>query len=412
MLDESAERLVSARWVLPIVDAPIRDGAVVMTADGVVVAVGTRDQLRRRFPAASEERAQGVLLPGLVNAHCHLELSALSGQVPGGKGLVAWATALVRARGAVAADRLAGAVADAATAAVRLGTAVVGDVGNSLAAVGAIAQAGLRGIVFHELVGSRDALTGDALADAAREFGELTADRQWPAGLAYTPAPHAPYSVGPELLRRIFSTAARIGLPTSIHIAEDEDEIALLRDGTGRWPAILEVMGVAAGSRVPRMAPCAYLESLGAFAAPAPPLLVHMVHASAEDRRLASDAGAVVVLCPRSNLHIGGRLPDVPALIADGIGLALGTDSLASADTLSLWAEMATLHAAFPAVPATRWLDAATRGGAEALQLPAYGALTPGKRPGLLDVLIDDMAAPIESLVRDPEPCLRWVARA
>jgi len=411
-LDDSAARLCSARWVLPITDAPIRDGAVVLTADGAVVAVGTRDDMRARFPAAPEERAQGVLLPGLVNAHCHLELSALTGQVPGGHGLVPWATSLLRARAATSADQLAGAVSDAASSAVRLGTAAVGDVGNTLAAVGAIARAGLRGVVFHELVGSRDALTGDALADAAREFAELTSDTLWPAGLAYTPAPHAPYSAGPELLRRIFSTAARTGLPTSIHVAEDADEITLLRDGTGRWPAVLEMMGVPAGSRVPGMAPVAYLESLGAFAAPAPPLLVHMVHADAEDRRLAREAGAAVVLCPRSNLHIGGMLPDVPALIADGVGLALGTDSLASADTLSVWAEMATLHAAFPGIPATLWLDAATRGGAEALQLPAHGALATGKRPGVVDVLVEDMSAPIESLVRDPEPCLRWVARA
>jgi cytosine/adenosine deaminase-related metal-dependent hydrolase len=171
-------------------------------------------------------------------------------------------------------------------------------------------------------------------------------------------------------------------------------------------------MGVDPATRAPGQAPLAYLASLGAFDAPAPPLLVHMVHATAEDRRLACDAGAAVVLCPRSNLHIGGRLPDVPALLADGIGLALGTDSLASTDTLSVWAEMATLRAAFPAIPATLWLDAATRGGAEALQLPAYGALAVGKKPGLLDVLVEDMSAPIESLVRDPEPCLRWVARA
>ena len=118
------------------------------------------------------------------------------------------------------------------------------------------------------------------------------------------------------------------------------------------------------------------------------------------------------MLCPRSNLHVGGVLADVPSLLGDGVALALGTDSLASADDLSLWAEMATLHAHFPALPATLWLDAATRAGAAALRLPALGTIAAGKRPGLVDVLVDDYQAPLESLVRDPEPCLRWVARA
>src|SRR4029077_5577764 len=153
----------------------------------------------------------------------------------------------------------------------------------------------------------------------------------------------------------------------------------------------------------------AYLAALGAFDTPAPPLLVHMVHADGDDRRIAREAGATVVLCPRSNLHIGGRLPDVGALHADGLPLALGTDSLASTPDLSLFGEMATLAAHFPSIPAARWLDAATRGGAHALGLPACGALAPGKRPGVLDVLVDDAAAPLESLVRDPSPSLRWV---
>ncbi|HMC95204.1 MAG TPA: amidohydrolase family protein, partial [Polyangia bacterium] len=193
--------------------------------------------------------------------------------------------------------------------------------------------------------------------------------------------------------------------------AEDPDELALLHDGDGRWATVLAALGVDPASRAPGKSPVAYLADLGAFAGP-PPLLVHMVHASAEDRRIARQAGATVVLCPRSNLHIGGRMADVSALLDDGLSLALGTDSLASTPDLSLWGEMATLAAHFPAVPAARWIEAATRGGATALGLPDHGALAPGKRPGVLDVLVEDLAAPLESLVRDPTPSLRWVARA
>jgi cytosine/adenosine deaminase-related metal-dependent hydrolase len=404
-------RVVSARWVIPVDPSAgppiIPEGAVALDEADTVLAVGPRSDLRRRFADAPEERAAGALLPGLVNAHLHLELSALAGTIPGGQGLVAWATACMRADAAP--EARAAAAAEAAQAAARLGTAAVGDVGNTLAAVPALGAAGLRGTFFHEILGSREARTGDALADAARERAAV---KPWPAGVAYVPAPHAPYSVGPDLFRRIFAAAARTGLPTSVHVAEDEDEIALLRDGGGRWPAVLDALGVERGSRTPRQDPVAYLATLGAFDGPAPPLLVHMVHASPDDRRLARRAGATAVVCARSNLHIGDRLPDVEALLEDGIAIALGTDSLASSPDLSLWGEMATLAAHVPAVPAARWLEAATRGGAEALRLSACGALAPGRRPGVVDVLVDEVKTPIESLVRNPEPTLRWVARA
>jgi len=264
-------------------------------------------------------------------------------------------------------------------------------------------------VLFHELVGSRETATGDALADAERER-EDAADR-WPAALQYVPAPHAPYSVGPELFRRIFAAAAAAGRATSVHVAEDPDELALLHDGSGRWPAVLRAMGVDPASRTPGRSPVAYLADLGAFDGPAPPLLVHMVHAGEDDRRLAAQARATVVLCPRSNLHIGGRLADVTRLLEDGVPLAVGTDSLASTPDLSLWGELATLVAHFPSVPADVWMAAATRNGARALGLPSHGSLAPGKRPGVLDVLVEDPGAPVDSLVRDPTPSLRWVSR-
>ena len=401
-------KLLSARWVLPIDTPPIAEGALALGDDGAVLAVARRAELRAEFPDAVEERAEGVLMPGLVNAHSHLELSGHVDAIPGGKGLFAWATALMAIRKTDTPDGQRAAARTAAAAAVALGTAAIGDVGNSLAAAPGIGGAGLAGVLFHELFGSREIATGDALADAARERAEAAAD--WPERVGYVPAPHAPFSVGPELLARIFAAAAAAARATSIHVAEDEDEVALLRDGSGRWPAFLAGMGVDPATRVPRKSPVAYLASLGAFQTETPPLLVHMVHAGDDDRRIAREAGATVVLCARSNLHIGGRLPDVQAFVTDGLPLAIGTDSLASVPDLSLWAEMATLAAHFPAVPAARWLEAATRGGASALGLRGYGTLAPGSRPGVLDVLVDDVAAPIESLVRDPTPTLRWVA--
>jgi len=403
-------RIVSSSWVIPIDRPPLSDGAIALDDDGTVRMVGSRAAVRAEFSSAPEERADGVLVPGLVNAHCHLELSALAQTIPGGGGFINWAQRFLKKVGETPRELRRVAAGEAAAAAARSGTVAIGDVGNTLDAAPAIGAAGLGGVLFHELLGSREAKTGDALADAARERAEAAST--WPARLEYVRAPHAPYSVGPDLLRRIFAAAAAEKRATSIHLAEDEDEVSLLRDGSGAWPPMLAAMGIDASTRTPGRSPVDYLASLGAFDGPAPPLLVHMVCAGAEDRRIAREAGATVVLCPRSNLHIGGRLADVPALLDDGVSLALGTDSLASTPDLSLWGEIATLAQHFPAVPAARWLEAATRGGAHALGLSSQGTLAPGQRPGLLDVRIDDPAAPVESLVRNPSPTLRWMAHA
>jgi cytosine/adenosine deaminase-related metal-dependent hydrolase len=390
----------------------LADGAVALDDDDTVRAVGPRAELKRRYADAPETRAEGALLPGLVNAHTHLELAALAGALPGGAGLPAWVGELMRANRELADEPRREAAARAAADVVRLGAAAVGDVGTSLAAMPGIVAAGLRGTMFHELLGSRDVRTGDALADAARERAVTSKAHPWPPGLGYVPAPQSPYSADPELLSRIFAAAARTGLPTTVHVAEDPDELALLREGKGRWPGILEAMGFDPARRVPHLEPVAYLDAVGAFGGPSPPLLVHMVHASPDDRRRAREAGATAVLCPRSNLHIGGRLPDAPALIADGVALALGSDSLGSVPDHSLFAEIVTLQKAYPGVPALTWLEAATAGGARALRLASCGAIAVARKPGLIDVAVADPAAPLESLVRDPLPSIRWMARA
>jgi cytosine/adenosine deaminase-related metal-dependent hydrolase len=406
-----ATRMISAPWVLPIVSPPLREGAVVLDGDGRVVAVGPRRELRAAWPELPEQRGESAVLPGLVNAHTHLELAHFAGAVPGGHGLVSWVEHLLELPRPTPAQTEA-AAATAARAAVELGTAAVGDVGNTVAAVPGITAAGLQGVFFHELVGSREARTGDALADAARERDAYSSAHGWPGKLAYVPAPHAPYSVGVDLFRRIFAAAARTGRPTSVHVAEGQGELALLLDGEGPWVEILERMGVPEGSRTPGLRPVPYLASLGAFDGPHPPLLVHMVLAGEEDLALARRHHAPVVLCPRSNLHVAKRLPDVPAMVRAGLDLALGTDSLASAPDLSLWAEMKTLTEAFPQLPAQTWLHAGTAGGARALGLGALGAITPGKRPGLIDVTVADLNEPELALVQEAHPKVRWMVKS
>lgn len=414
--DAAPACLHSAPWVLPIVAPPLREGAVALDARGTVLAVGARAELRARWPAVPEQRHPGAVMPALVNAHLHLELSALAVPAPDAPnvpapGFLPWAGALVRANAALDEASRARAIPAALAQLRAAGVGAVGDVGNTLAALPALAAEALPGVFFHELLGARERATGDALADAERERAAHVARAGWPAALRYTPAPHALYSADPPLLRRTFAAAAARGVPTTIHVAEDADEVALLREGRGPWVETLRRLGFDPALRSPGCGPLRYLERLGAFAG-APPLLVHMVRADREDLALAAAHAAPIVLCPRSNLHIGGRLPDVPDMLAAGCKLALGTDSLASSPGLSPWEELSTLARAFPAVPGATWLHAATRGGAAALALP-LGALRPGWRPGVIAVELDRVAAaPENGLARSGTPAITWLAAA
>src|SRR5439155_22111560 len=125
---EASPRLVSAEWVLTMDGAPIRDGAVALDATGTVTDVGGRRDLLARNPAAAEERASGVLMPGLVNAHTHLELSALAGRVPGGDGVVAWTRRLLEALAVVGTDERREATERAAVAALAAAAAAAAHV--------------------------------------------------------------------------------------------------------------------------------------------------------------------------------------------------------------------------------------------------------------------------------------------
>lgn len=404
--------LVYANWVVPITSEVIENGAVAIDYDGVVVALGSQHQMRAAFPSAPQRQVEGALLPGLVNAHVHVELSALRDTVPGGEGLVPWVQTMMPAARAIADSRSRQAMRAAAQELWDAGTAAVGDVGNGLQSVAALGAVPLQGTFFHELLGSRDGATGDALAAANEEHRALAGAGGWPGRFRYVQAPHAPYSASPSLLQRIFKATQRSGERTTIHVAEDQDEIDLLLRGVGRWPGVLAAMGVPAGQRTPGCSPVAYLALQGAFDGGKPPVLVHMTCADETDIALAADAQAPVALCPRSNLHITGRLPNVPALIRAGVRLALGTDSLASNASLSLWEEMAALTKHFPEIDPAVWLRAATDGGAFALDRPTLGSIAPGKKPGLLAVKLQTSTANLmTALTLTTRQNVTWVAK-
>lgn len=341
------------------------------------------DDAGRLVPHRGEpvEDLPGLLLPGLVNTHTHLELRAVA--TPTRQGFAAW---LPFVRGAAGDADTARATAAANAGAVRdAGARVVGEITNSEVSAPGIVAAGLLGRVFHESFGI---------------------DRAAAPPTSHRSVPHAPHTTHPEVIR----ACAALPGPWSIHFDEDPEEAAFLRD-EGVWPGMMRAMGRdLSGFRFPHASPAAYLRDLGVLSPRS--ILVHATCTRGDDLDIVAAAGATVCLCVRSNLHITGNLPDVPGMLERGIPLALGTDSLVSSPDLDILAEAAAAHAAFPEVDVAVWLGALTRGGAAALDLPVGSlAQTPAGAPppGLL--LVDVPAdRPLDSLLDGTRWPRRWLA--
>ncbi len=381
----------AARWVLPIHTSPIAHGWVEID-DGRVRRVGAGTP-----PVKADALGDVAILPGLVNAHTHLELSGLAGRVPPAASMVDWIRALIAERGRAATGGETvdiQAMRDAARAMRETGTVLVGDITNSLASVAAIADAGLDGVIFHELLGfdaaDPDVIVRDAWArvDAALDAGRGAAD------LRASVVAHAPYSVSPGLFAEI-AWAARAA-PLAVHLGESVEELEFLRTGHGAFRDLLTTLGVWTDRwTAPGCDPVEYLDRLG-YLRPGV-LAVHGVHLHDVGLERLREAGGVLVTCPRSNEWVGAGMPPVARFYASDVPVAIGTDSLASVGSLNLFDELAELRRIGPDVSAASLLDSATRVGAEVLGFGAdYGTIAPGRKAALIAVDVPPGTADVE----------------
>lgn len=398
-----------ARWVLPIAAPPIRDGWV-LTRDGRIVGAG-------RSGAEPTGGADGVadsadvidhgdvaILPGLVNAHTHLELSWMRGRVPPAVSMPVWAEAVIGLRRSAGPEAVG--PIDTAVREVRAaGTALVGDVTNTLCAYDVMRRGGLGGAVFLEILGFSASDPGRSVAEAAARIANLTPA----AWLRLSIVPHAPYSVAPALFRAIGAAAGRRAI--SVHLGESPDEIRFLREGTGPWRDLLGRLGAWSDTwEPPGCGPVEYIARLGLLTERL--IAVHGTQLDASALARLAGARATVVACPRSNRWTGAGDPPVGLFYASGVRVAVGTDSLASVEDLNLFGELAALHRLAPDVPASRLLESATLHGAVALGFgDEYGSIASGKRDALIAVRVPLAVADVEQyLVGGVEPSdIRWI---
>jgi aminodeoxyfutalosine deaminase len=367
--------LYRAAWVLPIDRPPIRDGWVA-TDGGRIVGVGGGE----RYPDIN----QFAILPGLINAHTHLELSWMRGQVPRSTSMGAWIRDMMALRRGAAPphSEQRQAVTDAICEARDLGTIAFGDIGNSLIAADVLAGLNVPSVLFHELIGFQ---ADDATArarDGARHVIDTVRSPVRP-GLA----PHAPYSVSPDLFRAITDEAAAHHLLSSVHLGESREEIEFLMTGRGEIADTLKHLGAWSDAwAAPCTDPADYLDRLGVLRSGM--LVVHATQLKLPALQRLADRGCVIVSCPRSNRWVGAGDPPLDDFYASGAAVTFGTDSLASVPDLDMFAELAAARAV-STVPAARLLESATLTAAGALGLDAdLGSIAVGKRAALIAVSI------------------------
>jgi aminodeoxyfutalosine deaminase len=386
-----------ASWILPISSPPIRDSWVAVDR-GRIVAYGAEGARVRPAPAdgvRAVDLGHVALMPGLVNAHTHLELSYLRDEVPPASQFVKWI------RGVMAARRerpdpnspeILESIDRALQESAACGTAIVGDVSNTLVTFEPLKQSRLAGVVFYELI-RFNAPDPEGFVDAAwRAICALKPTSRVHVGLAA----HAPYSVAPLVFRAIRKAIDRDPFaPCSVHLSESAAEVEFIRSGEGPWRQLLEEVGAWDPLWVPPgVSPVQFLDDSGFLDARV--LAVHGVQMGAPDLERLAARGTRLVTCPRSNGHTGAGAPPITEFYESGVRVAIGTDSLASSPDLNVFAELATMRALAPSVPASKLLESATLEGAKALGFEAdYGSIDPGK---LAQLLIIDVPADVDDV--------------
>jgi cytosine/adenosine deaminase-related metal-dependent hydrolase len=300
-----------------------------------------------------------------------------------------WASKLMALRREQGSDPLQP-IADAIRESRAAGTALVGDVTNTLAAHDLLSSSRLSGAVFHELLGFNSPSPRQMVEAAQTALSRLAANPAWRRSIV----PHAPFSVSPALFEAIRNAAG--DLPMSVHLGESREEIEFLRDGTGEWRELLGRIGAWNEQwRPPGCGPVEYLDRLGLVNDRL--LAVHGTQLQPSELGRLAAARATVVSCPRSNRWTGAGAPPVERFYESGVRVAIGTDSLASVEDLNVFSELAQMRVLAPHVPAARLLESATIAGAEALDFAhEFGTIDIGKRAELIAVRVPPAVDDVE----------------
>jgi len=368
----------SADWVLPVEGPPIPRGAVAVE-NGRIAAVGSADEL-----GAGTRYEEAVILPGLVNAHSHLEYAVYAGFGDGLGDFAEWITLHIQRKARIGWEEYVDIARLGAAQCLASGVTTVGDCSYSGATAVACAELGLRATVYLEVFGADPTAGLERFAELRERVNGSFSERVRP-GIS----PHAPYSVSLELYR----ACAELGLPVATHISESASEVGCLLRGEGPWGGYRELLVDPPGTTGTRM--LAANDLLGPHVVAA-----HCVVLEEDEVELIASTGTGVAHCPRSNGALGCGVAPLAELRAAGTRVGVGTDSPASAPSFDFFEELRSVLLTARArsrrpdvLSASEALELGTLGSARALGLDhEVGSLVQGKRADLAVVSLSGSA--------------------
>ncbi|HEX6924866.1 MAG TPA: amidohydrolase family protein [Longimicrobiaceae bacterium] len=413
-MSRSVRALYRADWVLPVTAPPIRNGAVLVDDAGCIAAVGPQAAIEPPQGIEIIELGEAILLPGLINAHAHAELAMFRGALED-LPFCDWIVRLVGAkRGTLQDEDYRWAARWTMVEALRVGITTIACTESSTAAVAALREAGMRGIVYQEVFGPDPADAESAIRGLRERVEALRRDESADDLVRVGISPHAPYTVSDRLYRLGAELAIGEGFPMALHIAESAAERALVANGGGDFQPGLNARGIATPVRAG--SPIELLDRLGVLRAR--PLLIHVVDVDDEDVRRIGASGSSVAHCPIANARLGHGIAPVTEMRAAGVPVALGTDSVGSNNRLDLLEEArvaSILQRARLRTPAAlggeELLRMCTLEGARALGIEhRVGALQPGLEADLCAVSLRGVHArpvhdPLAALFHSTRGC-------
>lgn len=368
-------RRFSANYVYTNAGAPIRNGVVSLNSDGVIAEIIDHKGKEKEY--AHTEFRNGIIVPGFVNAHCHLELSHLKGKFDTHKGLAHFVNQIREYRlqsNEIDPKSIQIAIEDIS----RDGTVAVADICNTTHSFEAKQKADFKVINLIEVLGL-SAEHAQGIISRALATKELANDLlEGPNFLT----PHSVYSLSEELLKLLYKEMQSNDI-VSIHFAESPDE-ALFTEHRKGGIAINYTNWELNCNDAPKGNPLEIVKNY--LPKKARVLFIHNTYLTNNDaNELATHfSNAYFVLCPASNLQLQNSLPNIPMLYKTGVPIALGTDSLASSATVSVFEQIKIISNSFPEIPFQNIVEWATINGAKALGLEqTIGSIELGKAPGL-----------------------------
>jgi cytosine/adenosine deaminase-related metal-dependent hydrolase len=356
----------------------LEDGyALILSEEGVV-----EDIVPVKEAGDEIEHHHGIISPGFINCHGHLELSHLKDIIPQNTGLADFVLRVIKDRH-FSEETILDAIARAENEMIEAGIVAVGDICNNLLTMPQKSKKRIHYHNFIEASGFPPQVAAERFQRAVDLFNNYSTLYPHPAG-HNSIVPHAPYSVSDELWQKIIHFPGNHLM--TIHNQETEDENILFERGEGEFLNLYKKLGIDI-SFFRATGKSSFQSYLPLFLPGQPLIAVHNVYTSEDDIGFAKRTGKTVYwcFCPNANLYITGKLPAIDKFVTEDADIVLGTDSLASNGQLSILAEMQTIRKYFPSVTTENLFKWATINGAKALQMESLlGSFEPGKRPGVI----------------------------